>query len=197
MLPVNQCLKYWRMVLSLMLIPVFSIPSMAVGVEGVYVPETAVVAGQPLQLNGAGVRTKFFFDIYVGALYLSHPIRQASSAIEEAGPKRVSMHFLYGGVGRKKLTDGWIEGFEKNQSKAAMDALRSRLNTFNTMFGDVVKGDAYVFDFLPDGTTIVTFKGREKGRIQGEDFQRALLAVWLGKRPADKDLKKAMLWGKN
>jgi len=197
MFPAKRCLKYWRTVLSLILLSVFPMLSMAVEVEGVHVPGTAVVAGQSLQLNGAGVRTKFFFDIYVGALYLRHPAHEAKEAIEGAGPKRVSMYFLYGEVGQKKLTDGWVEGFEKNQSKAAMDRLRPRLSQFNAMFGNTLKGDVYIFDFLPDGDTTVTLKGREKGRIQGEDFQRALLAVWLGKHPADKDLKKAMLRGGN
>jgi len=167
----------------------------AVEIEGVHVPETATVAGQSLQINGAGVRTKFFFDIYVGALYLSHPAHQAKQAIEDAGPKRMSMYFLYGEVGRKKLVDGWVKGFEKNQSKEAMARLRLRLNQFNAMFDDARKGDVYMFDFLPDGSTTVTFKGQEKGHVQGEDFQQALLAVWLGKHPADKDLKKAMLRG--
>lgn len=171
----------------------FSTSVLAAEVEGVRVPKTITVAGQSLQLNGAGVRTKFFFDIYVGALYLSHPVHQARRAIEDAGPKRMSMYFLYGEVGREKLVDGWIEGFEKNQSKEAMVRLRPRLNRFNSMFGDTRKGDIYIFDFLPDGSTTVTLKGREKGHIQGNDFQQALLAVWLGKHPADKDLKEALL----
>jgi len=190
---VRRCLTHWRTMLSLMLLSVFPWPAMAVEVEGVHVSDTAMVAGQSLQLNGAGVRTKFFFDIYIGALYLSHPAHAAKEVLEGTGPKRVTMRFLFGEVGRKKLTDGWAEGFEKNHSKASMDKLWPRLNQFNAMFGDAVKGDVYTFDFLPDGDTTVTFKGREKGRIQGRDFQRALLAVWLGKHPADEDLKQAML----
>jgi len=191
----KRCLKYWRVVLPLMIMSVFPMQAMAEEIEGVQVPETAMVAGQSLHLNGAGVRTKFFFDIYVGALYLAHSSHRAQQAIEEAGPKRVTMYFLYGEVGRKKLVDGWDEGFEKNQSKKAMNKLRTRLDQFNAMFGDTRKGDIYVFDFLPDGNTRVTLKGQEKGQIQGVDFQQALLAVWLGKHPADDDLKEAMLRG--
>ena len=165
----------------------------AAEVEGVSVPEQAVVDGQTLVLNGAGVRTKFFFDIYVGALYLPSRTRDAQQAIAGRGPKRVTMHFLYGEVGKKKLTDGWIKGFEKNQSKDAMARLQDRLAQFNAMFTDARKGDEFVFDFLANGDTRVTLKGETKGIIPGEDFARALLAVWLGRKPADKDLKKAML----
>jgi len=171
----------------------FSAPSPAAEVEGVSIPEQAVVDGQTLVLNGAGVRTKFFFDIYVGALYLPALTTDAEQAIAGRGPKRVTMHFLYGEVGREKLTDGWTEGFEKNQSKEAMAGLRKRLAQFNAMFTDARKGDVFVFDFLANGDTRVTLKGETKGVIAGEDFARALLAVWLGRKPADRGLKKAML----
>jgi len=188
---------WWKCIGLPCLVFVFllSTPVFAAEIEGVHVPETITVAGQTLQLNGAGVRTKFFFDIYVGALYLSRPAHQAKQAITDAGPKHMSMYFLYGEVGRKKLVDGWVEGFEKNQSKEAMARLKPRLSQFNAMFGDARKGDVYMFDFLPDGSTTVTFNGQEKGHVQGDDFQQALLAVWLGKHPADKGLKKAMLRG--
>jgi hypothetical protein len=35
--------------------------------------------------------------------------------------------------------------------------------------------------------------GEVLGTVQGEDFYRALLKVWLGDKPADKGLKKAWL----
>lgn len=176
-------------ILALML----AAPASAAEVEGVSVPGQAVVDGQTLVLNGAGVRTKFFFDIYVGALYLPSRTTDARQAIEGKGPKRVTMHFLYGEVGKEKLTDGWIEGFEKNQPKDVMARLQNRLAQFNAMFTDARKGDEFVFDFLANGDTRVILKGESKGVIAGKDFARALLAVWLGGKPADKGLKKAML----
>ena len=50
-------------------------PVAALQVGGVDVPEKVTVAGypQPLLLNGAGMRSKFFIDVYVGALYLPQP----------------------------------------------------------------------------------------------------------------------------
>ena len=91
------------------------------------------------------------------------------------------------------MANGWTEGFEKNQSARAMAALRQRLEAFNALFGDVRRGDVYDLDFLRGGDTRVTLNGRELGRIPGRDFQRALLEVWLGRYPADDDLKAAML----
>ena len=167
----------------------------AVEVEGVSVPNSANVGGRDIALNGAGVRTKFFFDIYVGALYLSEHATSAKEAVSGSGPKRITMSFLYDEVSSEKLVDGWIVGFEKNQSKALMEKLKDRLGQFNAMFSAAHRGDLFIFDFLENGNTIITLNGEQKGEVSGADFQRALLEVWLGKKPADKGLKNAMLKG--
>lgn len=165
----------------------------AVEIEGIDVPPKAVVGGQKLVLNGAGVRSKFFFDIYVGALYLPRRTGSAEAAMTMPGPKRVAMHFIYHEVSRKKLVAGWEEGLTKNQPKAALAALRNRLDRFNALNDTVHAGDVILPDLLADGSTRVSINGRLQGSIAGKDFQRALLAVWLDKRLADRDLKRAML----
>ncbi|HEB94298.1 MAG TPA: hypothetical protein ENI94_12735 [Gammaproteobacteria bacterium] len=63
-------------------------------VAGVTVPERITLADTALTLNGVGIRSKFFFDIYVGALYLPEKTQNAETAINMPGPKRVLMHFL-------------------------------------------------------------------------------------------------------
>ena len=164
----------------------------AVEVEGVQVADTANVSGQTLVLNGAGVRTKFFFDIYIGALYLPSKTESAEAAINSKANKRVWMYFLYDEVSKDKLTHGWTKGFEKN-SKANFEQLQARLNQFNSLFHDMKKGDTVTYDFNADATTTVIINDKQVGSIAGEDFQQALLSVWLGKKPADGDLKEAML----
>ncbi|MGL5395016.1 MAG: chalcone isomerase family protein, partial [Shewanella sp.] len=39
-------------------------------VSGVQVADSITLDAQTLQLNGAGVRSKFFMDLYVGSLYV-------------------------------------------------------------------------------------------------------------------------------
>jgi len=179
----------------LIITALFLLPALspAAEIEGVTLPDTIQLQGKTLQLNGAGIRTKFFFDIYVGGLYLEQPISSARDILADNGNKRITMDFLYGEVDRDKLTDGWNEGFEKNQSDDRMQKLKDRLASFNALFTTAHRGDSVIFDLLDDGTTHINFNGSEKGIIEGSDFQQALLAVWLGKKPADSDLKKAML----
>ena len=40
-----------------------------------------------------------------------------------------------------------------------------------------------------------TIKDEVKGTISGEDFMRAVMAIWFGEKPADKGLKKSVLKG--
>jgi hypothetical protein len=51
-------------------------------------------------------------------------------------------------------------------------------------------------DWHPGGGTQVTIDGKPAGQpIEGEDFYRALLRIWLGDKPVQDDLKKALLGG--
>lgn len=164
-------------------------------VEGVELSETISIEGvaQPLVLNGAGVRSKFFFDIYVGALYLPAKQSDAESILSASAANRIVMHFLYDEVPKKKLIQGWIDGFENNQDKKTFTALKPRLDAFNEMFTDLKKGDVVLLDYIPQTGTRVTMKGELKGTIKGADFNKALLAIWLGEDPVTGSLKDAML----
>jgi len=146
-----------------------------------------------LKLNGAGIRTKFFFKIYVGALYLTDKQSSAETILKSDKANRVLMHFLYDEVEKKKLADAWVEGFEENVDGKIFSALQDRLKQFNAMFSDMHKGDVVLLDYIPQKGTRVMIKGDVKGTIEGADFNRALLSVWLGAEPVTEDLKDAML----
>jgi Chalcone isomerase-like len=182
-----------RMVAAIMVCLIATPTLWAKEVAGVTLSDEVSVGGTPLLLNGAGVRSKFFVKLYVGGLYLPSKSHSAAEILAMKGQNRVVMHFLYDEVSRDKLVDGWTEGFEKNQNKAAMDQLRTRLDQFNALFKTVHSGDVIELDYLPDKGTEVRIKGAEKSVIKGADFNRALLSVWLGEEPADSDLKEALL----
>ena len=82
----------------------------ALEVKGVKVGETAQVGGSTLVLNGAGVRTKLMFKVYVAGLYLTQKQADANAVISDTGNKRVSMHFLRE-LSSEKLLHGMNEGF--------------------------------------------------------------------------------------
>jgi hypothetical protein len=183
------------MLLSVLFFVMFATSINARQLDDVTLPDSVTLDGTdvPLQLNGMGYRTKFIFDIYVGGLYTDSRVKSRDAVQALKGPKRVVMHMVYDEVERKKITDGWNNGFEENNSEKQLDKLQARLTIFNSYFPDLKKNDVLLFDYIPATGTRVTINGEVKGIIEGADFYTALLDVWLGEEPADDDLKDAML----
>ncbi len=168
-------------------------PASAREVAGVTLPDTVSVEGKALQLNGAGLRTKMVFKVYVAGLYLETPSKGASTVISSDQVKRMHLSILRS-LDRSKITEAISEGFEKN-SKAELPALKPRLDRLNAMIPNVEKGDRILLTYVPGEGTKVEVKGAQKGTIEGKDFADALFAVWLGANPVQPDLKRGLLGG--
>lgn len=166
-------------------------------VAGVRLPDTvALGADEPvLVLNGAGVRSKFFVKVYVGALYLPARTTDAAAILRHSGPVAVHMHFLHSEVAKEKLVDAWNEGFRANLSEAQRVRLKERIDRFNALFRTVRRGDVIRLEYRPGSGTRVVVNEEQQGTIEGEDFMQAWLRIWLGDKPADGDLRRAMLGG--
>ena len=162
-------------------------------VAGVTLPDTVSADGTTLKLNGAGLRKKAIFKVYVGGLYLENPSKDATAVISSDQIKRMQLSVLRS-LSRKQITEAIEEGFEKN-SRAQMGALKARLDRFAGMIPDCEKGDEISFTHIPGKGTVVAAKGAEKGIIEGKDFADALFSVWLGPDPVQADLKTALLGG--
>ncbi len=166
----------------------------AVEIKGVKVDETAQVGGNVLVLNGAGLRQKMVFKVYVAGLYLAQKTNDANAVINDTGNKRVSMHFLRE-LEAEALLKGMNEGFADNNSAADMAAIEPQMKAFRAMMTsakEVKKGDVIVLDFTSAGAQ-VNINGKTLGTVEGQAFNQALLRVWLGAKPVDAALKKGML----
>lgn len=164
-------------------------------VAGVQIEETVTIPGvtEVLHLNGAGIRTKFFFKIYVAALYATETSNNPDNLLNSTSARRMVMHMLYDEVEKEKLVKGWTEGFDKNMGAADYIAMKPRMMRFNDMFRTLHKNDIVLIDYIPNTGTRVTINGEEKGVIEGADFFRAVLSVWIGKEPATEDMKEGLL----
>lgn len=153
--------------------------------------------GTALNLNGAGIRARFFMDIYVGALYLQQTTQDAAAVLSQGGAKRMSLHLIHSEVRAEKLVAAWNEGFTNSLSPDQFRALRPRIANFNGFFPTLRRGDRVDIDILPradkGAVTQVWINGTLRGKVGGGDFARALLQIWLGEQPIDADLKQALL----
>ncbi|GMQ83502.1 MAG: chalcone isomerase family protein [Gammaproteobacteria bacterium] len=162
-------------------------------IAGVELADSYQLGGKSLALNGAGVRSKFFFKIYVGALYTGKTSNNAAELIAAPGPKSMQMTMLYKEVEAEKITSGWREGFRANVTNTEFKQLENRLQEFNALFPTLNAGDIVQMDYSPETGTELSINGKLLGTIPGEDFFSALLKVWIGDHPADNALKAGLL----
>lgn len=168
----------------------------AVEVRGVKFADTTTVAGQALQLNGAGVRVKVIIDVYAAGLYVGKRDASAQALLSQSGAKSMQIVLLRDLTG-EDFADAMIKGFHKNNSDADVTRFQARLEDLRkTMvsFGTVKKGTAIQLNLVPGAGIRTLVDGTQKGSdIQGEDFYAALLKIWLGTKPVDDDLKTGLL----
>jgi len=167
----------------------------AAEIGGVRLADRATVGGQELVLNGAGVRTRAIFKVYVGSLYL--PARATStSAVLASVPRRVQLDLLRS-LSADQLVDALVDGLKDNNPAAELEAVKPQVDELVRImkgFGEVREGSVVTLDFA-DGATRIAQDGVAKGSVPGEAFNRALMRIWLGDKPVQGDLKKAMLGG--
>jgi hypothetical protein len=170
----------------------------AADVAGVKLDDRAKVGAAELVLNGAGLRKRAFFQVYAMGLYLPEKKPVAADAIGAPGAKRVAIHMLRD-VDAATFTEALVDGMRPNHDAAAMKALEPRIAELSAIMGELQeakKGMAILLDWQPGTGTIISVDGKTRGKpIPGEDFYRALLRIWLGERPVQDDLKKALLAG--
>jgi len=176
-----------------------ALPAQAIEVRGVKFADTATVAGQALQLNGAGARVRIVIDVYAAALYVPKRDASAQGLLTQAGAKSMQIVLLRDLTG-EDFADAMIKGFRKNNSEADITRHEARLEDIRkTMiaFGLVKKGTAIQLNFVPGSGTRTLVNGVQKGAdIAGDDFYAAVLKIWLGSKPVDDDLKEGLLGAK-
>jgi hypothetical protein len=183
---------------ALLLVALIAAPALAAEVAGVKVDERIKLESSELVLNGAGLRTKAFFKVYVAGLYLAEKKTSASDVLVVPGPKRVSMRLMRD-LSAKQLVDALEEGIRDNAPAAERDSLKDRVADLSALMSSLQsakEGDVIALDWVPGTGTRIVLNGAAQGKpIPGEDFYRALLRIWLGDDPVSKDLKKALLGG--
>jgi len=172
-----------------------SLPVLAADVGGVKLEDKVSLGGHELMLNGAGIRTKFMFKVYVGSLYV--PAKASSTAAVYAkAPRRVQLNMLRD-VTSDQMQEALVDGIKQGNAAAdaaAVKAETDQLTSIIQSLGPLKEGNVLTFDFV-DGATKVSLNGAAKGSIPGEAFNKALFNAWLGDNSVQPDLKKAMLGG--
>ena len=170
--------------------------SQAAEISGIKVDETLNLSGSPLVLNGAGVRYKAFFKVYVAALYLGKKTNSPEEVLAQPDPKRLHITMLRG-IDANELGRLFSKGMEDNMPKSEFAKVIPSIVRMGQMFSEyknLKAGDAFSVDWIPNVGTVITIKGKPYGEpFKEPEFFNALLRIWLGHNPADWKLKESLL----
>lgn len=165
-------------------------------VEGVTVPRTIDFEGKKLELNGFGVRSKAWVDVYVQALYLTTLSQDPQFIMDSETPMGIRIEIISSLVSSKKLSKALYKGLEKSVGEEGMLKLEKEAKLLESLVNSEVtkKGDVFKLIYNPLDTSIWIIKNEKlAGKIAGQEFKKAFLGIWLSDKPVDEDLKNDLL----
>ncbi|MDQ5768332.1 chalcone isomerase family protein [Thiothrix subterranea] len=153
-------------------------------------PAQQTFAGQNLTLNGKGVRTKAFFTLYNAGLYVQEKSTDANAILNSNLPSAMRLEITSAMITSENMESAVREGFKHSSNDPAIEP---RIEQLIAVFKEAIKeGDVYDLIYTPSTLAIIK-NGQPAATIAGHDFKRALFGIWLGERPVQAGLKKALL----
>lgn len=178
------------------LLAVSSAHAQTTDVGGVKYDNTARVAGETLQLNGAGIRYKAVFKVYTAGLYLKDKASTPEAALAAPGPKRIHIVMLReidGNELGKLFTKGIQDNSTREEFAKSIPGTIRMGEIFSTR-KKLAAGENFSVEFVPNAGTTVLLNGKPMGDpIKEPEFFTGLMRIWLGKSPADANLKDLLL----
>lgn len=179
-----------------LLVALISLPLMAqaITINDVKVPDTHVLGSTTLLLNGAGLRKKAFFKLYVAGLYVPSASKNGNSIAAANESNAMRLWITSGLISSKKLTNATLDGF-KLALNNDLSPLQKEVDQFLGALKaePIEEGDVLTFNYEPATGTQVLHNSKTLTIVKGHAFKKALFSIWLGDQPADKRLKKGLL----
>ena len=168
----------------------------ATEVGGVKYEASVQLGSAKLVLNGAGVRYKAIFKVYTAGLYMGTKVGTPEEVYAAPGPKRLHVVMLRD-IDANELGKLFTRGMQDNApreefSKSIAGTLR--MSDIFSAKKKLAAGESFYIDWVPGTGTTVVINGKAAGEpIKEPEFFTALMKIWLGKSPADAQLKNALL----
>ncbi|MXR69498.1 chalcone isomerase [Shewanella sp. JBTF-M18] len=176
----------------LLMTAVVSTPLAADTLADIPLADEITLSEQALQLNGAGIRSKFFMDLYVGSLYTQSPSQTLDSVLN-APRVAIRLNIVSGMITSEKMQDAIIDGFD-DATDGQSQTIQPQIDAFMALFSaPIAQGDQFTLEAIKDLGVTAYKNGEKQATVEDEAFRKALLKIWLGDKPAQKSLKRAML----
>jgi hypothetical protein len=156
-------------------------------------PTSLKIGETQLVRNGFGKRNKMMLSLYECSLYLPQKSNDAAAilAADESMAVRIDITSKF--VSQAKMLAALKAGF-KSSAERDVPTLDADIERFSSCFSDPIKlGDVFILAYTPKSGVVVLKNNQKKGSVPGLKFKKALMGIWLGKKPIDASLKTAML----
>ena len=197
---------YWRLGCAVSILATavawsaIATPAYALEVSGVNFTPTAQTHGITLTLLGAGVRRLAANNLYTAALYLEHKPASAQAIWRGTGAKQLRVVLLRD-VNSREISNLLSQGFVSNSNDDELAAIIPEMVGLGTLIaeqGKLFAGDSFQIDWSQTAGTTISIRSRVQAQPTVQVFGKpdlvgAMMKIWLGDRPADAELKSALL----
>lgn len=182
-----------KALVGVLLVAALSVPSHALKAYDLKIPDDIAIAGQELVLNGVGMRTKFFHDIYAAALYLPQPSDAVEDIIAADDPASIRIYIVSDLVTGDRFAESAMDGFVRS-THGNLEPIRPQVDAMIAAFRNSLdNGDIFDLVYVP-GEGVSIFRNSEKVElVPGLEFKQAMFGIWLSEDPVQTRLREKML----
>jgi len=169
-------------------------------VDDVEIYEAKSFNDKTLIEQGAGVRSKFFIDLYVASFFNEEKVNnkavRATDSQEVLNSQNLSairLNIISGLITSEKMLDSIEQGFDLATDGDSQE-IDVYIAEFISIFDQPIKKqDQFTFISEPGVGVHVLKNNQRLTSINNDAFRQALLSIWLGTSPVDNELKREML----
>lgn len=168
---------------------IFSSSVEARTIGGVDMEETLKSGDTALILNGAGIREKFFTNIYVAGLYLKEKNSDYKKIMSQDENMAIKIKIVSRLITAKLFKEACKEGFERStngNTKPLQSKIDVALSAFSAKFNI---GDVFDIVYVKGSGTSFSKNGKLITKVDGLDFKSALFGIWIIDKPSHKNEK--------
>ncbi len=144
---------------------------------------TAEPSKTPLPLAGIAIQEKLRVPIFYAAVFSQHNTENNFTQNPNF-PLRMEVRYIQDKFSKRQNHQLWIERILINTPRSELESLSDELLEFSRLMKhEMKKGDQLIFEYYPGSGTRVILNEVLITTFKNFEFQKALTAIWYGKRP--------------
>ena len=163
----------------------------ATEISGTTFADSADLAGVTVPLRGTALqRWKVVFRVHTTGWW-----QDPATAVEADVAKRLELHYFHD-ISVADFITATDLGFKRQCSDVEFQALKPRIDRWNALYANIKEGQRYRITYIPGSGTELAKDGVSLGTIEGADFGKYMIGIWIGEKPVEAGHRKDLIDGK-